>query len=277
MRALAEFVMKERRNAIIAVLLLGLLPLVNLLSPVVVGLTLLRKGSNEALAVLFWALLPMGAYAYVGDVIPLILLLGVVALAAILRQTQSWEFSLLGAVLVGLSVETYLILRPELLDLLFQQLDAYMAANGIEGMPVDTLRQSLTSFLAATYGALAALLLIIARWLQAALYNPGGFRQEFHSLRISKKVALLLVAITLGASMGVLPQSWTVYSTIPLLFAGAALVHGVVALRQMSGSVLAVFYAVLLLPIALQGVVLMALLDSWYDFRGRLQRLGPKD
>jgi hypothetical protein len=106
MRALAEFVMKERRNAIIAVLLLGLLPLVNLLSPVVVGLTLLRKGSNEALAVLFWALLPMGAYAYVGDVIPLILLLGVVALAAILRQTQSWEFSLLGAVLVGLSVET---------------------------------------------------------------------------------------------------------------------------------------------------------------------------
>ena len=96
MRALAEFVMKERRNAIIAVLLLGLLPLVNLLSPVVVGLTLLRKGSNEALAVLFWALLPMVAYAYVGDVIPLILLLGVVALAAILRQTQSWEFSLLG-------------------------------------------------------------------------------------------------------------------------------------------------------------------------------------
>ena len=39
MRALAEFVMKDRRSAIIAVLLLGLVPMLNLLSPVIVGLT----------------------------------------------------------------------------------------------------------------------------------------------------------------------------------------------------------------------------------------------
>lgn len=274
MRALAEFVMKDRRRAIIAVLLLGLLPMVNLLSPVVVGLTLLRKGVNEALAVLVWALLPMGAYAYIGDAIPLILLLSVTGLAAVLRQTQSWELTLSGAMLVGLSVEAYLLLRPELLDLLFQQLDAYMAANRIEGLPIDELRASLTSLLAVTYGALAALQLMLARWMQAALYNPGGFRQEFHSLRIGKKVALLLVAITLGASAGVLPASWVVYSTLPLLFAGIALVHGVVALRQMPGAALTVFYAVMLLPIAMQGVVLLALIDSWYDFRARLQRSG---
>ncbi len=274
MRALAEFVMKDRRRAIIAVLLLGLLPMVNLLSPVVVGLTLLRKGVNEALAVLVWALLPMGAYAYIGDAIPLILLLSVTGLAAVLRQTQSWELTLSGAMLVGLSVEAYLLLRPELLDLLFQQLDAYMAANRIEGLPIDELRASLTSLLAVTYGALAALQLMLARWMQAALYNPGGFRQEFHSLRIGKKVALMLVAITLGASAGVLPASWVVYSTLPLLFAGIALVHGVVALRQMPGAALTVFYAVMLLPIAMQGVVLLALIDSWYDFRARLQRSG---
>lgn len=274
MRALAEFVMKDRRRAIIAVLLLGLLPMVNLLSPVVVGLTLLRKGVNEALAVLVWALLPMGAYAYIGDAIPLILLLSVTGLAAVLRQTQSWELTLSGAMLVGLSVEAYLLLRPELLDLLFQQLDAYMVANRIEGLPIDELRASLTSLLAVTYGALAALQLMLARWMQAALYNPGGFRQEFHSLRIGKKVALLLVAITLGASAGVLPASWVVYSTLPLLFAGIALVHGVVALRQMPGAALTVFYAVMLLLIAMQGVVLLALIDSWYDFRARLQRSG---
>jgi hypothetical protein len=248
--------------------------MVNLLSPVVVGLTLLRKGVNEALAVLVWALLPMGAYAYIGDAIPLILLLSVTGLAAVLRQTQSWELTLSGAMLVGLSVEAYLLLRPELLDLLFQQLDAYMVANRIEGLPIDELRASLTSLLAVTYGALAALQLMLARWMQAALYNPGGFRQEFHSLRIGKKVALLLVAITLGASAGVLPASWVVYSTLPLLFAGIALVHGVVALRQMPGAALTVFYAVMLLPIAMQGVVLLALIDSWYDFRARLQRSG---
>ena len=136
MRALAEFVMKDRRSAIIAVLLLGLVPMLNLLSPVIVGLTMLRKGWNDALAILVWALLPIGAYAYIGDVVPLILLLGVTLLAAALRQTQSWEVSLLGAVLVGLTVEAYLLLVPELLDLLFQQLDVYMATNGIEGLPI---------------------------------------------------------------------------------------------------------------------------------------------
>ena len=64
MRALAEFVMKDRRSAIIAVLLLGLVPMLNLLSPVIVGLIMLRKGWNEALTLLVWALLPIGAYAH---------------------------------------------------------------------------------------------------------------------------------------------------------------------------------------------------------------------
>lgn len=277
MRALAEFVMKDRKRAIIAVLLLGLLPMMNLLSSVVIGLTLLRKGSNEALAILVWALLPLGAYAYIGDVIPLVLVLGVTLLAGVLRQTQSWELSLLGAALVGLTIEAYLVLRPELLDLLFQQLDVYMATNGIEGLPVAQLRATLTSYLGATYGMLAALLLILARWLQAALYNPGGFQQEFHALRVGSKVALLLVAWTFASSFGVLPSSWVVYSTLPLLFSGAALVHGVVAIRQMPGSVLAVFYAVILLPIAMQGVMLLALMDSWYDFRARLKASSKQD
>jgi hypothetical protein len=272
MRALAEFVMTDRRRAIIAVLLLGLLPMVNLLSPVIVGLIMLRKGWGEAVAVLVWALLPMGAYAYIGDVVPLILLVGVTLIAAVLRETQSWELSLIGAVLVGLTVEAYLRIAPELLDLLFQQLEAYMAANSIEGLPIEELRATLTSFLGATYGMLAGLLLILARWMQAALYNPGGFRQEFHSLRIGSRVALLLVAVIMASNFGVLPSSWTIYGIVPLLFAGAALVHGVVALRQMPGSVLAVFYAVMLLPIAMQAVALLALMDSWYDFRTRLAR-----
>ena len=36
------------------------------------------------------------------------------------------------------------------------------------------------------------------------------------------------------------------------------------------GTAFAVFYAVLLLPVVMQVVVLLALMDSWYDFRSRL-------
>ena len=75
MRGLAEYVMTGRRQAMIAVMLLGLIPLVNLLNPVVVGLIALRKGLQEAGIVFAWAVLPLGAWAVAGDVVPLIMLL----------------------------------------------------------------------------------------------------------------------------------------------------------------------------------------------------------
>jgi hypothetical protein len=199
MRALAEFVMKDRRSAIIAVLLLGLVPMLNLLSPVIVGLTMLRKGWNDALALLVWALLPIGAYAYIGDVVPLILLLGVTLLAAALRQTQSWEVSLLGAVLVGLTVERICYSCLNCSICCFSSSTCIWQRMASKGCRIEELRATLTSFLGATYGMLAALLLILARWMQAALYNPGGFRLEFHSLRIGSKTALLLVGFMLAA------------------------------------------------------------------------------
>jgi hypothetical protein len=74
----------------------------------------------------------------------------------------------------------------------------------------------------------------------------------------------------LGATGGLLAPSWVSYGTGPLLFWGAELVHGVVGIKKLPSAVLAVFYAVMLLPVVMQGVVLLALMDSWYDFRSRL-------
>ena len=54
MRGLAEFVMTGRKQAIIAAGLLGLIPLINLLSPAVVGIVMLRKGLQEATFVFIW-------------------------------------------------------------------------------------------------------------------------------------------------------------------------------------------------------------------------------
>jgi hypothetical protein len=55
------------------------------------------------------------------------------------------------------------------------------------------------------------------------------------------------------------------------VFAGIALTHAVVAIRKLPVMLLATFYIVLMLPAAVQLVVLLALLDSWFDFRSRLQ------
>ena len=52
MRSLAEFVMKGRREAILAVVLLGIIPLGYLVSSVVLGLLILRRGLQETALVL---------------------------------------------------------------------------------------------------------------------------------------------------------------------------------------------------------------------------------
>jgi hypothetical protein len=88
MRGLAEFVMTGRKQAIMAVLLLGLIPLVNLLNPVVVGLVMLRKGVSEASIILAWAILPVGGWAIAGDIVPLIMLIGISGLSLLLRKSS---------------------------------------------------------------------------------------------------------------------------------------------------------------------------------------------
>ena len=273
MRGLAEFVMKGRKQAIMAVLLLGLIPIVNFLSPVVIGLVVLRKGLIEATQVLVWAIFPIGGWAIAGDPVPLIMLLGITGLAGLLRALESWEFTLLGAIVVGVCVEVYLRLQPAVLDLIFLQMQPYFDANGIQGEQLDSLRNVMTSFMGAVYMFLAIVLLMLSRWMQAAVFNPGGFQKEFHELRVGQKVALLLVGSMMLANFGILiPQSWMLYLVLPLMFSGLALVRAVVAAKKLSSLWLAVLYAIIVLPLIANMIVLLALLDSWYDFRTRLQK-----
>ena len=273
MRGLAEFVMKGRKQAIMAVLLLGLIPIVNFLSPVVIGLVVLRKGLQEATQVLVWAIFPIGVWAIAGDPVPLIMLLGITGLAGLLRASESWEFTLLGAIAVGVCVEIYLRLQPTVLDLIFLQMQPYFDANGLQGEQLDSLRNVMTSFMGAVYMFLAIILLMLSRWMQAALYNPGGFQKEFHGIRTGQQVALLLVGLMMLANFEILiPQTWMLYLVLPLVFSGLALVHAVVAARKLSSLWLAVLYALIVLPLIANMIVLLALLDSWYDFRTRLQK-----
>lgn len=272
MRGLAEFVMKGRKQATMAVLLLGLIPLFNLLNPVVVGLVMLRKGVKEAALILAWAILPVGGWAIAGDIVPLIMLLGISGLALLLRETESWEFTLLVAILIGISVEFYLRLRPEVLNLIFVELEAYLTSNNVQGVQMDVLRETITSFIGSVYMFLAVALLMLSRWMQATLYNPGGFQQEFHRLRIKQKFALLLMVLMLLANFGiVIPSTWILYLILPMLFSGVALIHAVVAQKKLSSMWLVAFYALIMFPVVVQIVVLLALIDSWYDFRTRLQ------
>lgn len=283
MRALAEFAMAGRRQAVQAAMLLGVLPVLNFLSAPVVALVFLRYGRKEGLIVLAWAVLPALGWAVAGDMIPFLLLIGISILATVLRSTGSWEVTVLSGIGVGIGAQLGMTLRPELLQMLQQQIELVMSSPEMQGqmtpLTPEQLQQMLRIFFGTMLMFLSLVLLMMARSWQAKLYNPGGFREEFHQLRLSWKssAGLLLMFVLAGLGTPILQQV-SLFFVLPLLFAGVALVHGMVGLKKWPGALLVIFYASLLSPVVTQIVVFAAIADSWYDFRSRLRpKSGPPD
>lgn len=274
MRSLASYAMQGRRQAALTAFATGLIPLVNLLTPALLGLVCLRHGPREALNVAAWAILPLAGWAVVGEVSPLITAGGVLVLATTLRSTGRWDVTLVGAVLIGVLAELVLRLQPELTARILDRLEAMMAANAEGGMALT--REDMQPMLYVLFGVghmvLAICLTLVARWWQAMLYNPGGFRREFHGLRLPPRMAMTLAVLFLAASFGApVLAGWILYFLMPLIFAGLALMHGLVGLKRLSGLWLAAFYLLLLSPVVAQLLAVAALFDSWYDFRARVE------
>lgn len=276
MRGLAEYVMRGRQQAILAVVLLGAVPLIYFVSPIIVALVVLRKGVQEGSVVLTWAALPLVAWIVIpaltlgapGNLLTLIVLFAVGGLAVVLRKTESWQLTVLCAVVVGLVIELYLRMQPMLMDILLAQLNPILEASGASE-PVS-LSELITLF-AVVHMGLAVLLVMAARWMQAMLYNPGGFSKEFQALRIDRKAALPLLLLILLSSFGiVIPATWVIHFMLPLLIAGTALVHATVAMKKMSGLWLFAFYTVY--PVIVEFLVLFAVLDTWFNFRARMKK-----
>lgn len=116
--------------------------------------------------------------------------------------------------------------------------------------------------------------LLLARWLQARLYNPGGFQQEFHQLRLTPYMALGLVLMLVFSQGSQDARVLLSGVLMPLLLAGMALVHGLLNNKPNRTPLLVIFYLGLLLSAGF-GVMLlvtMAALDSLMNFRNRIRK-----
>lgn len=279
MRALAEFVMRGRVQAI-GIAVAGVLTLLFAwVSAAVVALVVLRRGLGEGLFVLGWTLLAALAVAlWGGDIGPATALIGAVVAAQVLRSAVSWPYALVTAVGVGLVtalllqlfggsyVEGLLALVGDFLEQLNTQLPADEA--GRVAAPVASQVTGLLGF-SATGSTVVALLL--ARWWQGQLYNPGGFREEFHRLRLPVGVsALLLIGALLVASIGPEWRLWALMFAVPFVVAGFALVHGLAGRRGWGRGALVLFYlAWLIVDWVKLALMVAALLDSGLNFRDR--------
>lgn len=283
MRALADFIMRGRVQATVVVAGCAAMPLLFWLSAAAGSLVLLRRGFKDASSVIVWGILPALAWWIFGEPRTLMVLLGTLGLAALLRAGHSWNRVLLSSIALGLLYGVILgsVFRepiealaralekalPQMLDGLYQQLSVEEQAHlGALIVPV------LNGLIAALLQVVSVLALMLGRYWQAALYNPGGFGREFHAVRIPRVPALVLLAcMVFGPNFGSAVALLTPLCSVPLMFAGIALLHGLVAQKRLAKFWLVGLYVTLVLFMQLTYplLVVLAIVDSLIDFRGR--------
>jgi hypothetical protein len=301
MQAFARFIMRGRLQAIgvsaAATLLSLVLPPLNYVSSAVIALVTLRRGWHDGLAVMAGTAAALAVFVGLSHTNPLpaVLLAGVVwvpvwLLSLVLRQTVSLSAMISTAALMGGAavIGVYLALDDPAQfwhGLLNRLIDEIRRQN--ENSAADALGQVLTNAAPHLTGvAVAALMLglilsvFLGRWWQALLYNPGGFRREFHGLRLGRHFAVATLVIMVVTAVGgewpaeVAANVLTVAATAYLLH-GLGLLHGVVAGRHINVAWLIGVYALTFLwPPSTLLLGAAGFVDSWMDIRARLHKGG---
>lgn len=281
--------------AAVTALLSLFLPPLNYISSAVVGLVTLRKGWSEGLIVIVGAGIATALFAGLTVVSPLradmvaaSVWLPVWLLSLILRYTVSLSITVGSAGLIGalIVVGVYLSLSDpaqmwrevigRIIALAKQQNEAAVADN-LGQIMMNTAPQ-MTGILIAALVVGLTLSLLLARWWQALLFNPGGFAREFQGLRLGRSIALITVVIM---ALSKATSGWTAEAAANVvivmaaiyLIHGMGLIHGIVAAKKMHVGWLITVYAVtFIIPQSTILVAAGAFTDSWIDIRARLTK-----
>lgn len=238
--------------------------------------------ASVAVVVLSWMIFgtPLLAIGYL-----LFLWLPSAVIAYVLRQSVSLVLSLQLLTLLGLIVVTGLFLFFPTLGETWREAFEQIIKPAIEqaGATIDPVQlDNLLALFARSVNGLLAIVLVfnvlmglfIARWWQAALFNPGGFAREFNELKLGKVFASVTALLLIANA--VISNDWVLGSMLLMvsitLVQGTAIMHGIIAKRQLSRGWTFGFYVLLLLiPQAAIVLAVMGLLDAWVDIRKQIK------
>jgi hypothetical protein len=296
MRALANFIMRGRMQASLVALVGNLVPMV---SPAALGLVTLRRGLGEGLLVLLWACLPLLAVLFLSSASHLVVMTSIVGMvvvlvaADVLKGTVSWQLTLVtvlvccaaALLMLGLLLGTEAAQVIDDVQRVMLNLDGQpepgvspfyilMAVTATSlGIEVVNMNYVL-GFLSWLTGLNVIASLLLARWWQSLLYNPGGFQQEFHGLRFHVVIAsALMLAVVVCNLLPADYMTWASMVGMPLLLSGISFAHFSVKLLGLGTVWLVVMYVGLIIFSPLSMVLIaVGFLDSFLDFRNRLAR-----
>jgi hypothetical protein len=277
MKALAEFIMRGRMQASSVAMLGYIIPL---LTPLVVASVTLRKGAFEGTLLLFISLMPALLSLALSESSPLLIWITLISLivvfipALLLRVTVSLSLALLGAVAVSVAISGLAImLASDRID----ELMALMLKGLAEREESQSLADAMVSHTAVS-GMIAYILalnaisgLLLGRWVQALLYNPGGFGSEFRELGLNNIAAgICFFGSVICRVQGDDFWWWSNVLARPLILVALAIAHTVVKQREWSTSWLVLCYMAVFIVSPL--MILIGFLDAWLNFRSRLQK-----
>ena len=296
MNALAGFIMKGRGQATLA--LSGLTILSWLLSPASVlgvaslALPALRLGAKESLLIGLYSLLIVSV---AGEVVmgngvlaggsSLALWLPTILVALILRETANLVTTVLAVIVIGMIAVAgfYLVVSDPpafwnsmLMAVMKPMLDQQSAAGGeaFMAMTMKLLPWYATGAVAAGFMTTIMAGVLIGRWWQASLYNPGGFRLEFYQLSLPPGLSLVVAGILIV--MYVSPDGVAEFfsNLLPVLFmvyvmAGFAVIHAICSVKKTGRLWLFGIYLSLMFAPTILGISIIGLTDAWFDWRKR--------
>lgn len=295
MRFIARFAMRGPYHAAVSAALAQLaslqIGLLIVISGAIVALSTLSHGSREGLRVLVLATAVVVALRVVlgGEALPLLVLSLVVWLPAWLmainlrRKQQQGLPLLMVAVLVGayaiamrLAVGDVSAFWGERLELLFDNVAAQSGAR-FSAEQIDFIAAQMHVWSLVGMFCMLAGMLLLARWWQAVLTNPGGFGSEFRELRLPW-VALLAAALTAvlmlgqaltGAAFGISGDAFVIV-VVSFAFQGLAVIHARVRALRLAAGWLVGLYVMLVVTPHVVGPVLATtgVADALGDFRG---------
>lgn len=302
LRRFTDFILRSRLHAMGAAFVLSLVPLLGASVGILVAAFItLRKGALEGTFVLCATIVPyLLSYALSpASAQPQMMLVAtetIIAiniltwgLALVLRRYSNWNLVIEVSILAGIGLVCVVhLLFPEIQSWWAAQLTTYLSKttslfeqispNGaatqeeMQAAIVANIKQFITGFVIATVIFNALLQLIIARWWQAILFNPGELRKELHQIRLSYVSASVFIAVLglayLGNAFGLdmMPVMVTAFCA-----AGFSLIHSLFAAKNAGWFWLVLVYLGVLLafPMGMVAVAMIGLLDSLFNIRQR--------
>lgn len=269
-----------------------ILPPVSIVSSASVALVTLRRGGYEGLYVLICACLSaallgfflFGSFQF-ALLYGLMLWLPIWLISIILRKGKHLSVAIEIAVILGIiaviGFYAYVSDPALLWQAVLEEMVNPMLASGSD-MPVDDIKQSIQMFShymtgGITAGIVYGLLfgLFLARMWQAALYNPGGFREEYLTLKVRPKVALVSIFVLMMAwfmSGGIADLCWNIAIIFVVLytFIGTAILHAAFSTLKMKRFLVPMLYITLIMiPHSIAVIIIVGMVDVWVDLRSK--------